>query len=97
MSTKANFNFSLPVTILKEGKFFVAYTPALDLSTSAESYKEVKRRFEEIVHIFLNELMEKKTLDKVLTDLGWQKMQKSWSPPKIVANESTSFSIPLAV
>lgn len=97
MSTKANFNFSLPVTILKEGKFFVVYTPALDLSTSAESFNEVKKRFEEVVHIFFNELIEKKTLDKVLTDLGWQKMQKSWSPPKIVANESASFSIPIDV
>lgn len=97
MSSKVNFNFSLPVTILKEGKFFVAYTPALDLSTSAESFDEAKKRFEEIVHIFLNELMEKGTLNKVLTDLGWQKIQKSWLPPKIVANESTSFSIPLTI
>lgn len=60
MSTKMNFDFSLPVTILKEGKYFVAYTPALDLSTSAESFDEVKKRFGEVVHIFLNELIEKK-------------------------------------
>lgn len=94
-SKRINVNFSLPVTILKEGKYFVAYTPALDLSTSAVSFDEVKKRFEEVVKIFLQELMEKKTLNKVLSDLGWQRLQKTWSPPKIIANESATFNIPI--
>lgn len=92
-----NINFSLPVTILREGKYFVAYTPALDLSTSAESFEKAKTRFQEIVKIFLQELTEKKTLEKVLSDLGWKKIQKSWSPPRIVANESAEFNIPIFV
>lgn len=94
---KVNINFSLPVTILREGKYFVAYTPVLDLSTSAKSFEKVKTRFEEVVKIFLEELMNKGTLETVLTDLGWKKMQKSWSPPKLVANDSATFNIPLTV
>ena len=40
---------NLPVTIFKEGKSYVAYSPALDLSTSASTYKKAQVRFSEIV------------------------------------------------
>ncbi len=46
----------LSVSIIREGKKFIAYTPALDLSTSGRSYEEVKKRFNEIVNIFLKNL-----------------------------------------
>lgn len=88
-------NFSLPVSFLKEGKYFVAYTPALDISTSGKTFEEAKKRFGEVVVIFFEELLQKGTLDKVLTELGWRKVQKTWSPPILVASEIKSFSIPL--
>ena len=88
--------FSLPLSILKEGKYYIAYSPALDLSTSGKTFEEVKRRFEEVVEIFFEELLEKGTLDRVLNELGWQKADKEWYPPVIVANETESFNIPLA-
>ena len=47
---------NLPVTIFKEGKNYVAYSPALDLSTSASTYKKAQARFSEIVEIFFEEL-----------------------------------------
>jgi predicted RNase H-like HicB family nuclease len=95
-SKKVNIQFSLPVSIFKEGKYFVAYTPILDLSTSGKSYEEVKKRFEEVVKIFFHELIEKGTLDKVLSDLGWQKVQKQWSPPTPIAHESVNFKLPVS-
>ena len=49
---KVALKFQIPVSILKEDKKYVAYTPALDLSTSGKSYQEVKKRFSEIVNIF---------------------------------------------
>lgn len=88
---------SLPVSILKEGKYFIAYSPALDLSTSGKSFGEVKKRFEEVVQIFFEELFEKGTEEEVLSDLGWQKVQKEWVPPIVVAQESENFRIPLSV
>lgn len=90
------FKVSLPVSILKEGKYYIAYSPALDLSTSGKTFKEVKKRFEEVVEIFFEELSAKGTLDKVLGELGWHKVQKEWSPPVVVANETESFKIPLS-
>lgn len=87
---------SLPVSFLKEGKYFVAYSHALDLSTSGKSFDEVKRRFDEVVQIFFEELFEKGTIEETLSDLGWQRVQKDWTPPVVIAQEAESFSVPFS-
>ena len=69
-------NFNLPISIFREGKHFIAYTPALDLSTSGKNYEQVKKRFNEVVEIFFEELMKKGTKNEVLESLGWQKVKK---------------------
>jgi predicted RNase H-like HicB family nuclease len=56
---------NLPVSILREGKQFIAYTPALDLSTSGKTYEEVRRRFREIVEIFLEEVTKKSAIPEI--------------------------------
>lgn len=89
------FNVQLPVQIFKQGKRFVAYTPLLDLSTSGRTENEVKVRFNELVHIFFEELAEAGTLDEVMKNLGWQKIKARWQPPQFVANEKVSVSIPV--
>ena len=43
MNKKTTINFSLLVSVFKEGKSYVAFTPALDLSTSASTYEEAKK------------------------------------------------------
>lgn len=88
--------FALPVSILKEGKSFIAYTPALDLSTSGGTFEDAQKNFNEAVNIFFEELIEMGTLNEVLTGLGWQKQNKMFVPPIVVANQTENFSIPLA-
>jgi len=61
----------VPVSILREDKKYVDYSPALDLSTSGRNYQEVKKRFVEIVNIFFEELIKKGTLEEVLRDLDY--------------------------
>jgi hypothetical protein len=84
---KARLQFNLPVSILREGKKYIAYTPALDLSTSGDNYEQAKKRFEEIVNVFFEEIIKKGTLEDVLTNLGWKKVQTSWKPPIVISNE----------
>lgn len=86
--------FKLPVSILREGKKYVAYTPALDLSTSGVIYEEVKKRFSEIVNIFFEELIKKGTLEEVLRDLGWKRIQAKWNPPVVISQESQTVRVP---
>jgi len=85
---------SLPVNISKHGKRYVAYTPALDLSTSGKNMAEVKRRFSEVVELFFEELQDAGTLTEVLTELGWKrharvsaKSPAQWQPPEATHRE----------
>lgn len=90
-----HIQFSLPVSILKEGKVFIAYTPALDLSTSGNTFQDAQKNFVEAVNIFFEELIEMGTIDEVLIGLGWQKRNNTLVPPVVVANQIENFSIPL--
>ena len=90
---KLNLEFKIPVSILKEGGKYIAYTPALDLSTSAKNYKDAKKRFKEIVSIFFEELIKRGTLEEVLRDLGWKRVQTKWSPPVLISQESQTIRV----
>lgn len=92
---KVSFRASLPVIFLKERRQFVAYTPALDLSTSGKSLKEAQKNFTEAAQILLEECYKMGTLSKVLTELGWKKKKNAWTPPAIVAQDSREVNIPV--
>lgn len=91
------FSYKLPVSITKQGKRFVAYTPALDISTSGKSIKNVQERFQEIATLFLEEIFNSGVANEVLSELGWQKIQKKWNPPKVVSASSVGVKIPVSV
>ena len=94
---KALANVSLQVSFLKEGKRYVAYSPALDLSTSGKTFDEARNRFEEASVLFLEELHKAGTTENVLKSLGWQKKQpRSWTPPIIVSQETQTLHVPVA-
>lgn len=90
---QVNIQAKIPVSILREGNKFVAYSPALDLSTSADSHEDVKRRFAEIIDIFFEETLKKGTLNTVLADLGWKKMKSNWVPPILISQEYQTVSL----
>jgi hypothetical protein len=94
---KRNFSYhlqKLPVVITKQGHQFVAYTPALDISTAGSSEKDVKKKFGELVTIFLEEIIEAGTVREVLTELGWTKTEKAWNPPEVVSTKTIGVQIP---
>ena len=88
---------NLRVDFIKQGKSYIAYAPALDLSTSGKTLKEAQKRFEEAVDIFFEETVEHNCLEKVLTELGWQKLKTKWKAPKVVKQKSLDFKVPIAV
>lgn len=98
---KHNFQFQLQVSFIKEGNKFIAYSPALDLSTSGDTLEQVRNRFEEISAIFFEECVRMGTLDDVLRDLGWQKKvpvlpsDLGWIPPIIIGQENQMVSVHL--
>ena len=72
---------SLPVLFLKEKRAFIAYSPSLDLSASGSSAASAKKNFERTLKLFLEELMEAGTLERVLREMGWSKQERQWQPP----------------
>jgi len=91
---KAQVQFSLPVSVIREDNSFIAYTPALDLSTVGDTFEEAKKRFEEAVQLFFEEIIEEGKIDQALTELGWHKRENKYSPPVVVSHTTENFSIP---
>ena len=73
----------IPVILFREGNKIIAYSPAIDLSTSGDTEKQARKRFAEAAKIFFDEITRMGTIDDVLTECGWEKVtpEGSWSPP----------------
>ncbi|MBI2095023.1 MAG: hypothetical protein HYT89_02520 [Candidatus Omnitrophica bacterium] len=81
---KTRIDFDIPLVFMKEGKAFVAFSPALDLYEHGDSYKDVLDAFRRKLTIFLSELVKMGTLEKVLFDCGWTKIKNRLIPPQII-------------
>ena len=88
--------FGLPVTFLKEGDNFIAYTPALDLSTFGPTFDKAKKNFIEVVNIFFEEIIRMGTADDGLSELGWQKKDGRYIPPGVFSNQTEKFTFSLS-
>ena len=63
---KVRINSTIPLCFLKENKTFIAFAPALDLSTCGRTFEEAKKNFAEALEIFFEECLKMGTLGKVL-------------------------------
>lgn len=68
---KSSVDVSLEVQLIKDGNYIVSYCPALELSSYGKDEEDAKEGFEEALSIFLEELKQRGTLEKVLLNLGW--------------------------
>lgn len=85
----------LNVSIFKEGKMFVAFAPALDLSTSGKTVEEAQKNFSEAVEIFFEETERKGTTNDALLSLGWEQKDSKVFPPVEVARTVTQVTVPV--
>jgi predicted Zn-dependent protease len=84
---KIKIDAKIPISILREGKNFIVYSPALDLSSSAKNYKQALSRFNEAVEIFFEEALKRRTLKEVLEELGWRRVRTKWQPPLVISQD----------
>lgn len=87
----------LPVFVLEEGGVFIAFSPALDLSTSGQTPAEAKKRFSEAMELFFEELKERGSVKEVLESLGWQRKGGQWHPPHLIESEFERMTPPTLV
>lgn len=76
-------NVNVQIVLFQEDGMWVAYCPALELSSYGDDQEEAKEAFEEAMKIFLSETNRKGTLERYLLKLGWQLQQK----PKLMYNQ----------
>jgi predicted RNase H-like HicB family nuclease len=91
--TKVNLEMQLPISFLREGDNFIAYTPALDISTCGDTIEDAQKKFTELVHVFFEELIADGTLDETLLNSGWQKKELQWIPPIVVGQTLQTIKI----
>ena len=92
MKTVVSLN-GLPVSIFQEGKSFVAYSYAMDLSTSGKNIKQARRRFSEAMQMMIEELVKTKKLDSFLKSQGWTKARKEWDAPRLISPEIEAVAV----
>ena len=80
------YHVGLSLVKFVEDNVIIIYSPALDLSGYGQSETEAKKSFSEALHEFFRYTTNKRTLYKILKDLGWSvrgsKKQPKFSPPK---------------
>ena len=96
-SRKVIYGGQIPLVFLKEGEKFVAYSPALDLSTCGDTFDEARGNFEEALELFFAECLKRGTLERALATYGWQRSHTrppQWEPPAMVGQESLHVPVP---
>ena len=74
------------VVLIKEGEFYVALCPSLNVSSYGQTQGEAKTAFDEALKIFISETDKKGNLEKELLKNGWvlqQQPKLSYKPPKL--------------
>jgi len=85
--------FNLSVSFFQEGDQVVAYVPVLDLSTCGKTFTEAKKRVNEVIEIFFEELQKKKVVEETLLELGWQKKRKQFISPTTITHETKQMAV----
>ena len=88
---------NLPVIYMKEGETFICYSPAFDLVAHGDSFEDAGRSFAKTLKLFIQEVTKKGTWKEVLREYGWERVDKEWSPPRIIGQESMPVELPIAV
>lgn len=77
----SEYRFSLEIYIFKEDSNYIAYCPALDISSCAETYNDAISSFYEMLQLHVECCIEAGTLHDDLLAHGWKFRKKSILPP----------------
>jgi hypothetical protein len=86
-------DFSFDVHIFKEGDAYVAYVPALDLSSCGATDDEARQNIRDAVRGFLATSANMGTLDEILQEAGYEREGENWRAPEFVSVDRLTMSI----
>jgi predicted RNase H-like HicB family nuclease len=86
-------NFSFTAHIFKEGDAYVAYVPALDVSSCGTTSDEARHNIRDAVRGFLAASAAHGTLDEILEEAGYERKGEEWRPPEFISVDSLTMSL----
>ena len=93
MLKRTHVKANIPLIYLKEGEVFLCYSPALDLVAHGDAFDGAQRSFAQTLKLFMEQVSKKGTWEQVLSEYGWQKVKREWSPPSIIGQENKAVDI----
>ena len=78
MNTKVQFSMSIPVTVTKKKKWYLASCPILDIHSQGETEKKARDKLGEAISLFITSCFERGVLDEVFKSCGFKAV---YSPP----------------
>jgi predicted RNase H-like HicB family nuclease len=89
--------FRMPVQLFKDGNQYVADCGALGLASHGKTISEAKTSLKNVIEVFIEEVIEMGTLDKVMTERGWTRKTSgeekyAWMPPRVTQGIISSAS-----
>ena len=70
------FDLQLPYEVKKEGKWFIAACPVLDVYSQGTTDAKAKKNLIEALQLFIESCYERGTLDQVLKESGFDTMTR---------------------
>jgi predicted RNase H-like HicB family nuclease len=86
-------DISVRVEIFKEGDAYVALSPELNVSSFGETVDEAKKSLKEAVGAFIEECEAMGTLEEVLEESGFSKINNSWESRKPIIEENLALAV----
>jgi hypothetical protein len=98
MASKINLekgSIQVDVLVFKEGKYQIAYVPALNLTSYSTTQKAAVSQLDDAVKLFFDYWVKSKKLHEKLIELGWKKMQEDHKDKFLPSNENINVPYPL--
>ena len=86
-------DLSIRVEIFKEDDLYVALSPELNVSSFGETIAEAKESIKEAIELFLEECREMGTLNEVLEESGFLRVEDTWQSRRPVAEENLALAV----
>ena len=85
--------FAFTAHIFKEGDAYVAYAPALDLSSCGDTDEAARRNIRDAVRGFLAASEKMGTLAEILEEAGYRRQGESWQAPEFVSVDRLTMNV----
>ena len=86
-------DFVFDTHIFREGETYVAYAPALDVSSCGATDEEARRNIRDAVRGFLATSAELGTLNEILEEAGYRREGDRWQPPEFVSLDRLAMNL----